>query len=180
MRIITGRLRGRNIFIPRNLAVRPTTNKAKEGLFNILNNSFDFKDLKVIDLFSGTGSIGYEFISRGSNVIFIDQNLKCFKHISQTLKLLKVSSIVLKKNVYSYVKDYNKNFHIVFADPPYKTRYDDYLNLINLTTKNLLKDKNSLLIIEHFKHLHFNDIVEFKESRSYGDSTFSFFIEKSG
>jgi len=180
MRIINGRFKGRTIFVPRNLPVRPTTNKAREGLFNILNNSFDFNNLKVIDLFSGTGSIGFEFISRGSNVVFVDKNLKCFKHISQTLKLLEVSSIVFKKNVYRYVKDHNKNFNIVFADPPYKTRHDDYLNLINLTTKNLLKDKNSILIIEHFKQLHFNDIVEFKESRSYGDSIFSFFTEKSG
>ena len=97
MRIIAGRFRGKTIFVPRNLPVRPTTNKAKEGIFNILNNSFDFRDLKVIDLFSGTGSIGCEFISRGSEVIFVDDNLKCFRHISQTLKLLEVNSVVLKK-----------------------------------------------------------------------------------
>ena len=180
MRIIAGRFRGKTIFVPRNLPVRPTTNKAKEGIFNILNNSFDFRDLKVIDLFSGTGSIGCEFISRGSEVIFVDDNLKCFRHISQTLKLLEVNSVVLKKNVYNFIRNYNRNFNVVFADPPYKTRYDDYLNLINLTTKNLLIDNDSILILEHFKKLDFNNILEFKECRSYGDSTFSFFKQKSG
>ena len=98
MRIISGKFKGRIIKIPKNLPIRPTTNVAKESIFNIISNKVDFNNLKVLDLFSGSGMIGLEFISRGSDVTFIENNVKCVKHVSNTLNFLNLNAKIIKKD----------------------------------------------------------------------------------
>jgi len=174
MRIISGKFGGRRIVVPKNLPIRPTTNLAKESIFNIITNKSDLKNLKIADTFSGSGLIGLEFISRGSDVIFVEKNIKCFKHIVKTLKLLGLNNKVFKSDVFKYLQTSKQKFDYIFADPPYKFSYEQYLQLIKLIVNNNLRS-NGLLIIEHFKKNDFSDISEFEERRDYGDCSFSFF-----
>ena len=95
MRIISGKFKGRIIKIPKNLPIRPTTNLAKESIFNIISNKIDFNSLKVLDLFTGSGMIGLEFISRGSDVTFVENNIKCVKHVSNTINILGINSKII-------------------------------------------------------------------------------------
>ena len=115
MRIISGELGGRRIKIPRNLPIRPTTDLAKEGIFNIVSNKVNLEDLKMLDLFSGSGMIGLEFISRGSKVTFVEKNVQCVKHISSTLNDLNIKSKIIKQDVFKFLSNCNKNFDIIFA-----------------------------------------------------------------
>ena len=104
MRIISGKYKGRRLHPPRNLPVRPTTDMAKEGLFNILVNRFDFEELSVLDLFAGTGNISFEFASRGcANITSVDSNHRCLRFINETANQLEVSSIkTIKSNVFHF------------------------------------------------------------------------------
>ena len=174
MRIISGKFGGRRIVTPKNLPIRPTTNLAKESIFNILSNKSDLKNLKVADLFSGSGLIGLEFISRGADVIFVEKNIKCFQHIVKTLKLLGLDNKVFKSDVIRFLKNSEQKFDYIFADPPYNYSYEQYKQLIMLIVNNNL-NLDGMLIIEHFKKNNFSDISEFKERRDYGDCSFSFF-----
>ncbi len=179
MRLINGKFGGRKIFVPNNLPIRPTTSLAKEALFNIISNKRDLRNLKIIDLFSGSGLIGLEFISRGSDVIFVEKNIKCINHISKTLKSLNLNNNTLRSDVFKYLKNSNKKFDFVFADPPYKFTKDQYHHLIELISKNHL-EINGTFILEHHKKQNFSKILEFEDSRTYGDCSFSFFQQKSG
>ena len=101
MRIISGKLKGRRLRAPKNLPVRPTTDMAKEALFNIINNLYYFDSITVIDLFSGTGNISYEFASRGTkNIYAIDANYNCIKYISNTAKELNLEINTFKKKIF--------------------------------------------------------------------------------
>lgn len=121
MRIIGGRLKGKTILPPNNYAARPTTDFAKEGLFNMLINEFDIEEISVLDLFSGTGSISMEFASRGcSDIISIEMNplhTRFIKQCSQTFKIRGMQ--VIRHNVFDFIKICTKSFDIIFADPPY-------------------------------------------------------------
>jgi len=121
MRIISGKYKGKTINAPKNLPVRPTTDFAKEGLLNIVTNSFDFENLNVLDLFSGTGNMTYEFASRGAkNILCIDQNNHCINFINKTIKTLDFKNIkAFKNDVFRYLNQYQQTFDIIFADPPY-------------------------------------------------------------
>ena len=176
MRIISGKFKGRRIKIPKNLPIRPTTDIAKESIFNIISNKIDLHDLKVLDLFSGSGMVGIEFISRGSNVVFVENNPKCVKHIANTLNLLKLNSKIIKKDVFKYLDNCDEKFDLVFADPPYSLSYENYVELINLTSKKILNKSNRLFILEHFKKNNFCEIDNFFDQRTYGDCSFTFFI----
>ncbi|PKP52085.1 MAG: 16S rRNA (guanine(966)-N(2))-methyltransferase RsmD [Bacteroidetes bacterium HGW-Bacteroidetes-1] len=177
MRIIKGKFQRRLIHVPAGLPVRPTTDLAKESLFNILNNRIDFDNLRAIDLFAGSGNISYELISRGcAQVIAVDHTLKCIHFISQTAQLLNMENLqTVRSDVFRYLSMQKLPYDLIFADPPYDLPEEDYHALVTLIfEKNLLKEEGNL-IIEHSKGVDFSTHARFLESRRYGKVHFSFF-----
>lgn len=175
MRIISGLHKGKSIIPPKGLPVRPTTDFAKEALFNIIENHFEFDQLHVLDLFSGTGSISYEFASRGAkSIISIEQNINCFNFIKSSAKTLNLISIdVFRQDVFKFLNSSKNQYDIIFADPPYHLK-----NIPDVVTKvfenNLLND-NGWLILEHDKRLGFSKHPNFLQHRKYGHVNYSFF-----
>ncbi len=180
MRIISGELGGRRIKIARNLPIRPTTDQAKEGIFNIVSNKVNLEGLNILDLFSGSGMVGLEFISRGSKVTFVEKNVHCIKHISSTLDELNITSKIIKQDVFKFLSNCSANFDIIFADPPYTFKQEHYNKLINLVENNFLNNASNLFILEHYKKKDFKQKNNFIEKRNYGDCSFTFFQQKSG
>lgn len=175
MRIISGHNRGRKITPPKNLPVRPTTDFAKEGLFNILANRINFEDLKVLDLFAGTGNISFEFASRGSlSIIAVDINKHCVEFIRKTAEDLKFQNLrSTKSNVFHYLNNTVESFDLIFADPPYDL--DDSANIPDLIFENNLLKDDGILVVEHSRNLSFVEHSNFIEHRKYGNVNFSFF-----
>ena len=175
MRIISGKYRGRTIVPPRNLRARPTTDFAKENLFNVLVNLVDFEELDVLDLFSGTGSISYEFGSREArSVTSVEVNSVHHNFIRQTAKELKFENFfAVKANVFLYLKSCTKQFDLIFSDAPYDLEGSEEVIAL-VFEKNLLRE-DGFLIFEHSKDKKFSDHPNFWQSRSYGSVQFSFF-----
>lgn len=175
MRIISGIYKGKQLYPGKDFKARPTTDFAKESLFNILANKFYFDEIKVLDLFSGTGSISYEFASRGCNAIeSVELNPKHAAFIGKTARELKFSQIkVYKVNVYQYLKFNRNKFDIIFADPPYDM---EGVNLLpdKIIEKDILTD-DGILILEHAKNIDFSLHKRLIEHRNYGSVNFSFF-----
>ena len=175
MRIISGIHKGKVFSAPKNLPTRPTTDFAKEGLFNIIINEFDIDELTILDLFSGTGNITFEFASReAKSILCVEQNFNCVYHIKKTIKTFDFNQIVVFKNdVFKYLKKNTQSFDLIFADPPYNiTNYTDIPNLV--FEKKILND-NGWLIIEHDKHTNFESHPNFFQQRKYGNVNFSIF-----
>lgn len=176
MRIISGKHKGKRLIAPKNLPVRPTTDMAKEALFNILNNRHNFQDLHVLDLFSGTGNIAYEFASRGARpVIAVDENFNCVKYIKKTSSELELGLEIIKSDVFKYLEKAAGKADLIFADPPYNFEKEAFLKIVYLTFEQKLLNENGTLIIEHSKHTDLSDNGHFVEARKYGSSVFSFF-----
>jgi 16S rRNA (guanine(966)-N(2))-methyltransferase RsmD len=176
MRIISGKNKGQRISFPKNLPVRPTTDMAKEGLFNIISNNYNFEDISVIELFAGSGNISYEFYSRGvQKVLAIDNNSKCTSFIIKQSKSLKMNISVVKRNVYKFLENNRVNADIFFADPPYSIDIQKLNSIIELVVNSEMLNDQGVLIIEHFKKINFSDHKRIVDSRTYGDSSFSFF-----
>lgn len=176
MRIVSGTLKGRKISAPKNLPVRPTTDMAKEALFNILNNSYYFDELRILDLFSGTGNISYEFASRGcENITAVDQFYGCIKFIDSVAKEFDLPISTIKRDVFKYIESAQTKFDIIFADPPYEFDKSLFANIPDLIFKNELLLDDGLLIIEHSKHTDLSDLKNFSYSKYYGGNAFSFF-----
>lgn len=176
MRIISGTFKGRRINAPKKLPVRPTTDMAKEALFNILNNSFYFDELSVLDLFAGTGNISYEFASRGTqNIICVDENYGCIKFINETAEAFEMPISTIKNDVFKFLESSKGNYDIIFADPPYDFSLEYFSKIPELVFKNELLDPNGLLIVEHSKHTDLSQLANFSFSKSYGGNMFSFF-----
>lgn len=176
MRIISGKHKGKRLLAPKKLPVRPTTDFAKEALFNILNNQIAFKEVSFLDLFSGTGNISFEFASRGcTNQIAVDENFGCIQFIKKTSELLDFNIQALKVDVFSFLEKNSQKFDIIFADPPYAMESTQFEKIADLVFKNNLLNNEGMLIIEHSKHTQLNTIKNHKESRRYGSSVFSFF-----
>lgn len=176
MRIISGKHKGRHIVAPKKLPVRPTTDMAKEALFNILNNQYYFDEITVLDLFAGTGNISYEFASRGTQqIIAVDVDLGCIKFINQTANALGFGITTIKNDVLKYLEKSSLKAHIIFADPPYDMPLEDFAKIPELVFKNNLLLENGLLIIEHSKHMDLSHLENFSHQRKYGGSIFSFF-----
>lgn len=175
MRIISGNFRGKQIHTPRDLPVRPTTDFAKEGLFNVLNNLVDFTELEVLDLFAGTGNISYEFISRGcKEIVAVEINPKCHSFIRKTAEELKPEFMTaIRTDVFYYLKHPEGSFDLVFADPPYDMEGID--TLPGLIIKNPLLRLEGWFILEHSKSFDFSDQPGFSQERKYGNVHFSFF-----
>lgn len=176
MRIIGGKNRKRNITPPSRLKLRPTTDFAKESLFNILANHFDFEGLEVLDLFSGSGAISYEFCSRGAaRAVSVEMNAANQRFIEGVARELEYDQMrSIKADVFSYLRTVKDSFDIVFADPPYDMRGVDKLPDLILG-KPLLKPEGQL-IIEHSKDHDFSTHPNFLEVRHYGSVFFSFFL----
>jgi 16S rRNA (guanine(966)-N(2))-methyltransferase RsmD len=176
MRIISGIYKSRKIVAPKNLPVRPTTDMAKEGLFNILNNHYYFDDISVLDLFAGTGNISYEFASRGTeNIISVDQDFGCIKFINQTAEAFNMPIQTIKSDVFKYLEKATVKTDIIFADPPYGFTDDQFFQIPELVLKNNLLHQNGMLIIEHSKHTELSNQNGFSFKKSYGSNVFSFF-----
>lgn len=175
MRIVSGKYKGRIIHPPKNFRARPTTDFAKENLFNILNNHFDFSEITVLDLFSGTGSISYEFASRGSlSVISIEKNFKHQAFIKKTIDELGFTQIKsIKSDAFRYVKSCQSQFDIVFADPPYDLK--EIESIPEFIFNHQVLKKEGWLIVEHGDKTDFSKQKGFKEQRKYGGVNFSIF-----
>jgi 16S rRNA (guanine966-N2)-methyltransferase len=177
VRIISGTLKGRIFNPPKNLPARPTTDFAKTGLFNILNNLYEFNGLKTLDLFGGTGNISIEFISRGvSEACYVELNSNCVKFISQEKTKLGINNLhIHKKDVFSFLKASGEKFDIIFADPPYDT--NDAIKVAEEVFQLSLVKENGMLIVEHSSRQKLDSHKYFKQTRKYGNVHFSFFHE---
>jgi len=176
MRIISGKLKARRLRAPKNLPVRPTTDMAKEALFNILNNQYYFDNITVIDLFSGTGNISYEFASRGTKTIYaIDANFNCIKYINSTAKELELDIITYKSDVYKFLEKTPLQADIIFADPPYDFELEKFLEIIETIFAKKMLNEEGVLIIEHSKHTDLSTHEKHKYDKRYGGNIFSFF-----
>ncbi|GAB5399420.1 MAG: 16S rRNA (guanine(966)-N(2))-methyltransferase RsmD [Aureisphaera sp.] len=176
MRIISGTHKGKRIVAPKSLPVRPTTDFAKEGLFNILRNRIDFCELEVLDLFSGTGNISYEFASRGAlKITAVDGHYACAKFIDKTAKELSFPITAIKSDVFKFLEKSKQSFDLIFADPPYAFDIEQFEEMVrNIFQNNLLKT-DGIFIIEHPKQTDLTELSGFQEFRKYGGSVFSFF-----
>lgn len=176
MRIISGTYKRRRIETPKNLPVRPTTDMAKESLFNILNNHYYFEDISVLDLFAGTGNISYEFASRGTEqIVCIDQNFNCIKFINKTAEAFEMPIQTIKSDVFKFLEKTTLKSNIVFADPPYSFTTEQFSKIPELVFENELLLENGLLIVEHSKHTDLSNLNYYSHSKSYGGCVFSFF-----
>ena len=172
MRIIAGTHRGRRINPPSNLPVRPTTDRAKESLFSIIDNGYYFEDRTVLDLFCGTGNISFEFASRGvEKVTSVDNNKNCIDFIDKTAEQMQLNISTIKTDGLKFVERCKQQFNFIFADPPYD--YENYQKLKETIIVNKLIAKDGLLIIEHDKETIFTD--ENVSLRKYGTVHFSIF-----
>ncbi len=175
MRIIGGTLKGIRLNPPKNLPVRPTTDMAKEALFNILQNQVDFDELKVLDLFSGTGSISIEFASREAiEVTSVDQNFGCVNYLKSMSEEHGLPQIkIVKADVFKFLNQETEKFDLIFADPPFDLQRIPEIAAIVFEKK--LLNKNGILVIEHQSRQDLHNHPNFKEKRKYGYSAFSFF-----
>mgnify|MGYP000227000784 CR=1 FL=1 len=176
MRIISGKHKGRRLQAPKNLPVRPTTDIAKESLFNIINNLYYFEGLNILDLFSGTGNISYEFASRGvENITAVDQHFGCIRYINQVNKEFDFSINTIKSDVYKFIEKTALTSDIVFADPPYDFSEEQFLKIATIVFEKKLLKEDGLLIIEHSKQTKLSEHPNFSYERRYGGNVFSFF-----
>lgn len=178
MRIIAGKLRGRRLNPPTNLPVRPTTDMARESLFNILNNYVDYEECSVMDLFAGTGAVSIEFISRGAReVTSIDINNACTEFIKSTARQLNLDNLhVVRADVFDLLKRANRKFDIVFADPPYAL--NDLAQLPDLVFGSDVLTDDGIFVLEHPKEFSFEKHPKFWQHRAYGKVNFTFFAMK--
>ena len=175
MRIISGKYKGRTINPPKNLRARPTTDFAKENLFNVLTNMIDYEECDVLDLFAGTGSISYEFASRGArSVTSVEINPVHFNFIRSTARELGFDNIfVVKANVFLYLKSVTKQFDLIFSDAPYDLEGSEKV-VDAVFEKDLLRE-DGIFIFEHSAKQDFSSHPNFYQLRSYGSVQFSFF-----
>ncbi len=175
MRIIGGIFKRRFIHPPKNLPVRPTTDLARESLFNILNNTIYWEGKKVLDLFSGTGAVAYEFLSRGcESVVAVDANYQCTTFIKKTAAEFEMDTLkVIRSDVFRFIKFAKVSFDIIFADPPYNLEGIDLLP--DMIFENDLLKATGVFVLEHPVSYNFSNHPHFKEHRKYGKVNFTFF-----
>jgi 16S rRNA (guanine(966)-N(2))-methyltransferase RsmD len=178
MRIIGGEHGGRKFTPPGNMPfTRPTTDIAKEGLFNVLQHKLDFTTLKTLDLFGGTGSISYELASRGVNELtIVEKDKSMYEFIKKTAESLRIENIrIIKMDVFKYMEQCTEKFVFIFAGPPYSlTNIDEIPRLI--FEKKLLR-KDGWFVLEHTPRNDYKEFPYYKTERNYGTTVFSTFIE---
>lgn len=178
MRIIAGSHKGRVLHVPNNLPVRPTTDMAKEALFNILRNLIDFEGKVVLDLFSGTGSIAFEFVSRGCGRVFaVDQNRNCTEWIKKAARQFVMNNLFVQRaDSFSFIDSNQNGFDIIFADPPYDM--ENIEKLPDAVFAGSVLKPDGWLIVEHSRRIDFSAHSHFSDHRKYGKVNFSFFHRK--
>jgi 16S rRNA (guanine(966)-N(2))-methyltransferase RsmD len=176
MRIVSGKYKGRRITAPKKLPIRPTTDMAKESLFNILNNQYYFEDISVLDLFSGSGNISYEFASRGTEKITaVDSHYGCIKFINETAESFEMTISTIKSDVFKFLERTEQQHTVIFADPPYDFPTEEFSKIPQLVFQNTLLETDGLLIVEHSKHTDLSHLDHYSHSKGYGGNMFSFF-----
>lgn len=175
MRIITGQFKGRHFDIPRTFKARPTTDFAKENIFNVLNGYIDFDGITVLDLFSGTGSISLELISRGcKEVVSVEKDRDHARFIAECMRKIKVeSNILIRGDVFLFLKTCHQKFDLIFADPPYAL--PELGTIPDLIFEYNLLSTDGIFVFEHGKNNDFSNNPHFVEHRSYGSVNFSIF-----
>ncbi len=175
MRIIGGSLKGRLIEPPAGLRARPTTDYARESLFNILNNRISFPDVSVLDLFSGTGAISYEFASRGScNIDLVEIDPRHCAFIARMVRQFDLEGVrVHRMSVTKWLEVCTRSYDIIFADPPYDLKWLG--ELPSLVMDSMAVNDDTTFILEHPRTMDFSDNEWFSEHRYYGNVNFSFF-----
>lgn len=175
MRVITGKYKGRRFDIPRTFKARPTTDFAKENIFNVLNAYTDFDGATALDLFAGTGSISIELLSRGCNrVVSVEADRQHADFIRKCMTTLGTdNNILIKGDVFRFLKSCHQQFDIIFADPPYALQNLETLPSLILDS-HLLTD-NGIFVLEHGKSNDFSQYPCFVEHREYGSVNFSLF-----
>ena len=176
MRIIRGFLKGKRFATPPNFPSRPTTDYAKEGLFNILDNRVDLDDMEILDLCAGTGNISFEFISReAGKVTAVDSNSNCLRYILKNAIEFKINEELetIKSDILAFLKRTDRTFDLIFADPPYE--YQFHAEIAQIVFDRKLLNENGLLIIEHGRHTKLTELPNFELVRTYGNVYFSFF-----
>ncbi|MBQ7419278.1 MAG: RsmD family RNA methyltransferase [Prevotella sp.] len=175
MRIITGKYKGRHFEIPRTFKARPTTDFAKENIFNVLNGYIDLEDSTALDLFSGTGSITLELLSRGcSQVISVELDRDHHRFIQDCLKKLNTQACIpIRGDVFRFLKSCKQQYDIVFADPPYALK--ELPTIPDLIFEKDLLKPDGIFVFEHGKDHDFSQHPHFVEHRSYGSVNFSLF-----
>lgn len=179
MRIIGGEHGGRKFNPPNNMPyTRPTTDIAKEGLFNVIQNRLDFEELKTLDLFGGTGSISYELASRGvTDLTIVEKDTAMYEFIKKTSAALKLENFkVLKMDVFKFIMNCSDKFDFIFAGPPYAlTTIDDLPKRI---FERQLLNKDGWFVLEHTPRNDYKNFPYYKSERNYGSTIFSTFIEE--
>lgn len=175
MRIITGQFKGRHFDIPRTFKARPTTDFAKENIFNVLNGYIDFDGITALDLFAGTGSISLELVSRGcKEVVSVEKDRDHARFIADCMKKINAENdILIRGDVFRFLKSCHQKFELIFADPPYALPELD--TLPDLVFEHDLLATDGVFVFEHGKHNDFSAHPRFKEHRSYGSVNFSIF-----
>ena len=162
---------------PTSLPVRPTTDMAKESLFNIIENHFDLEETEAMDLFAGTGNISYELVSRGCpKVLAVDQDPGCVKFIRETSNKLEMKELlVIRSDVFRFLEKHKMQYDLIFADPPYDCEH--YETLVSLIFDNNLLREGGMFVLEHDKKWSFEAHPHFMEQRHYGKVNFTFFAQ---
>ena len=178
MRVITGKYKGRHFDIPRTFKARPTTDFAKENIFNVLNGYIDFEDCRALDLFAGTGSISIELLSREAQyVVGLELDRDHCTFIRQCIDKLGADNYsLIRGDVFRYLKSCRETFDLIFADPPYALKNLEEIPQIVLDKDILSED--GIFVLEHGKHNHFEEHPCFLERRAYGSVNFSLFKAK--
>jgi 16S rRNA (guanine(966)-N(2))-methyltransferase RsmD len=175
LRIISGTHKGRHLYPPKNFRARPTTDTAKESLFNILTNHFDLEKVKVLDLFSGTGGIGFEFASRGCiEAHLVEKNRNHIKFIHKVISEFKFDQVkVYQTDAFRAIRNTPEHYDLIFADPPYDL--PGLEKIPDMIFEYSLLNKNGRFILEHSSKHNFSGHPHFTEHRNYGSVHFSFF-----
>ncbi|MBR2416240.1 MAG: RsmD family RNA methyltransferase [Bacteroidaceae bacterium] len=175
MRIISGKYKGRHFDIPRNFKARPTTDFAKENLFNILCNIMDFEEVDALDLFSGTGSISLELLSRGcASVTSVELEPLHFTHLRKSASALSDDNWrLVRDDVFRYIRRCTASYDFIFADPPYALK--ELKDIPQLVLESNMLKEGGLFIFEHGKDNDFSDNPHFFRHVAYGSVNFTFF-----
>lgn len=178
MRIISGKYKGRHFDVPRNFKARPTTDFAKENLFNILANNVDFEETIALDLFSGTGSISLELLSRGcKEVTSVEMDSLHFAHLKRCSGVLGDKNWrMVRDDVFRFIRRCSASYDLIFADPPYALK--DLKEIPDLILQKEVLNKDGILIFEHGKDYDFSEHPCFFRHIAYGSVNFSFFKKK--
>ncbi|HQV74992.1 MAG: 16S rRNA (guanine(966)-N(2))-methyltransferase RsmD [Flavobacteriales bacterium] len=175
MRIVAGKYRNRRIDPPQGIEARPTTDFAKEGLFNVLQHSVPLEGIRVLDLFAGTGNMSLEFLSRGAvDVVSVEQDRKLFAFIQRTIaEIGETGWRVVKEDVFKFLSGHRSKYDIIFADPPFHMEGTE--RIASMVFENALLAPDGVLIIEHHEKTDLSAVDGYIRNRKYGQIVFSIF-----